>query len=198
MYPGNMRNKSRIMSLAYLREIVVSFHVNEPRPDTHSYAKDNSHFDFSDMLPHTSFFSPNINRESGKACMGEDTISLEYYIAYLLRILGYARIWPVESFSRLKTLLSTGATIVFISANSLLLFSEIVALTMNNDLKLFANIIGVIGMHAVGLIKWCYCLRKNREIIDIVAKLEKCHVLCQKIDKSEEGTRISYLILLPV
>jgi len=181
------------MSLAYLREIVVSFHVNEPRPDTHSYAKDNSHFDFSDMLSVTPFFSPNINRES-KACTGKDAISLEYYIAYLLRILKYSRIWPVESFSRLKILLSTGATIVFISASFLLLLSEIVAVMMNNNLKLFANIIGVISMHAMGLIKWCYCLRKNREIINIVAKLEKCHVLCQKIDKSEEGTLV--LIIL--
>ncbi|XP_029667762.1 uncharacterized protein LOC115238247 isoform X3 [Formica exsecta] len=87
-------------------------------------------------------------------------------------------------------LFSTGATTVFILGNSLLLFSEIVQLTMINDLQLFANIIGVICMHLAGLIKWCYCIKENHQIIDIVIKLEKCHVLCQQIDNSEEGCRI--------
>lgn len=117
-----------------------------------------------------------------------DTISLEYYISCLLVILGYARIWPVDSFPLCKMVLSIGATSVFILGNSLLLLSEIVELTMTNELKLFANIIGVICMHLTGLIKWCYCIRENRQIIDITMKLEKCHVLCQQIDNSEEGT----------
>ncbi|KYN10181.1 Putative odorant receptor 85c [Trachymyrmex cornetzi] len=144
------------------------------------------------MHPPTPLLFPNMNRKSedNKACKREDILSLEYYITNLLLILGYACIWPVKSFSPLKILLSTAATIVFILANFLLLFSEIVALTMNNDLKLFANIIGVISMHAVGLIKWCYCIWKNREIIDLVEKLEKCHVFCQRIDNSKEGYRI--------
>ncbi|XP_070150568.1 odorant receptor 13a-like isoform X2 [Polyergus mexicanus] len=120
----------------------------------------------------------------------KDIISLEYYISYLLVILGYARIWPVDSFSLYKILFSTGATIVFILGNSLLLLSEIVQLTMTNNLQLFANIIGVICMHLSGLIKWCYCIKKNHQIVDIVIKLEKCHVLCQQIDNSEEGCRI--------
>ncbi|XP_025075235.1 odorant receptor 83a-like [Pogonomyrmex barbatus] len=115
---------------------------------------------------------------------------LEYYIEYLLMILGYARIWPTESFSPLEILFSTVATAIFISTNFLLLFTEIVALMMSNDLELFANIVGVIGMHSVGLIKWCYCIRKNKEIVDIVEQLKKCHVLCQRIDNSEKGYRI--------
>lgn len=118
----------------------------------------------------------------------KDTISLEYYISCLLVILGYARIWPVDSFPLRKVVFSIGATSVFILGNSLLLLSEIVELTMINELKLFANIIGVICMHLVGLIKWCYCIKENRQIIDIAMKLEKCHVLCQQIDNSEEGT----------
>lgn len=148
------------------------------------------------MPPPTPLLSSSMSRkdEDDKVCRREDAVSLESYIAYLLLVLGYARIWPVESFSPLKILLSTGATIVFILTNFLLLLSEIVALTMNNDLKLFANIIGVIGMHAVGLIKWCYCIWKHREIIDIMMKLEKCHVLCQRIDDSDEGTSIIYFV----
>lgn len=121
---------------------------------------------------------------------GTDAISIKRYMEYLFRVLEYGRIWPTESFSLFKILLSMAATIFFISTNVILLFSEIVALTMNINMKLFANIIGVIGMHAVGLIKWCYCIRKNRKIVDIMIQLEKCHVLCRKLDSSEEGTRI--------
>ncbi|KYN35942.1 Putative odorant receptor 85c [Trachymyrmex septentrionalis] len=135
---------------------------------------------------------PNMNRkiEDNEARKRENIISLQYYIANLLLVLEYACIWPVKSFSLFKVLLSTAATIVFILINFLLLFSEIVALTMSNDLKLFANIIGVISMHTVGLIKWCYSIWKNREIIDLVRKLEKCHVFCQRIDNSKEGYQI--------
>ncbi|XP_011874600.1 PREDICTED: odorant receptor 4-like isoform X1 [Vollenhovia emeryi] len=145
------------------------------------------------MTPPTPLFSPSMSRKSehDEARRREDATSLEYYIADMLRVLEYACIWSGESsLSLLKTLLSTGATIVFMFINTLLLLSEVVALTMNNDLKLFANIIGVIGMHFTGLLKWCYCIRTNREIVDIVTKLGKCHVLCQRIDKSEEGYRI--------
>lgn len=145
------------------------------------------------VSPPTPLLFSNMNRKNkdDRARKREDAISLEYYIAHLLLVLEYANIWPVESFSPLKILLSTGGTIIFISINSLLLFSEIVAVMMINDLKLFASIIGVIGMHAVGLMKWCYCIRKNREIVDIVTKLERCHVLCQRLDNSEEGTSIA-------
>ncbi|KYN04844.1 hypothetical protein ALC62_04228 [Cyphomyrmex costatus] len=131
----------------------------------------------------------NRKSEDNKAYRRED-ISLENYITNLLLVLGYACIWPVKSFSFLKVLLLTAATFVFILTNFLLLFSEIMALMMSNDLKLFANIIGVISMHAVGLIKWCYCIKKKRKIIDLFLKLEKCHVLCQRIDNSEKGYRI--------
>ncbi|XP_012535514.2 odorant receptor 4 [Monomorium pharaonis] len=128
--------------------------------------------------------------EDDKTRRRGDAISLEYYIAHLLLVLECARIWPVKSFSRLKASLSTGGTIIFITINSLLLLSEIVAVMINNDLTLFANIIGVISMHGVGLVKWCYCIRKNREIVDIVTKLKRCHTLCQRLDNSEEGCRI--------
>ncbi|CAL1677976.1 unnamed protein product [Lasius platythorax] len=120
----------------------------------------------------------------------KDVISVEYYISYLLVIFGYARIWHVDSFSLCKMLFSTGATIVFILGNFLLLLSEIVAFMMSNDLKVFANIIGVICMHLVGLMKWCYCIKENRQIVDLTMKLEKCHVLCQQIDNSREGCEI--------
>lgn len=132
--------------------------------------------------------------ENDKACEREDTIFLEDYVASLLRVLSYACIWPAKSFS-LKILITTGMTIVFISTNSVLLFSEIASLALINDLKLFASIIGVIGMHAVGLLKWCYCIRKSNEVIDIMTKLEKCHVLCQRIDKSEEGIYKLFIII---
>ncbi|XP_018055303.1 PREDICTED: odorant receptor 13a-like [Atta colombica] len=115
----------------------------------------------------------NRKSEDNKVCKREDIISLEYYIANLLFVLEYACIWPVKSFSPLKVLFSTVATIVFILTNFLLLFSEIVALAMSNDLKIFANIIGAISMHAVGLMKWCYSIWKNREIIDLVRKFIK-------------------------
>ncbi|XP_011701733.1 PREDICTED: odorant receptor 13a-like [Wasmannia auropunctata] len=141
--------------------------------------------------PSTPFYFPDMNRkDEDDKSRGKDALSLEYYIKYLLLALGYARIWPTESFSPLKILLSWGATIVFISANFLLLFSEIVVLTMNNDLKLFANIIGVINMHFVGLMKWCYCIWRNKEIVDIVEQLKKCHVLCQRINDSKKGCQI--------
>ncbi|XP_011874601.1 PREDICTED: odorant receptor 4-like isoform X2 [Vollenhovia emeryi] len=100
------------------------------------------------MTPPTPLFSPSMSRKSehDEARRREDATSLEYYIADMLRVLEYACIWSGESsLSLLKTLLSTGATIVFMFINTLLLLSEVVALTMNNDLKLFANIIGVIG-----------------------------------------------------
>lgn len=114
-------------------------------------------------------------------------MSLLHYMEYLFRVLEYARIWPNESSSLLKISLSAGTTFFFMLMNFLLLSSEIVALTININIKLFANIIGVICMHAVGFMKWCYCVRKNEKLIDLVSQLEKCHVLCQKIDKSEEG-----------
>ncbi|XP_072751008.1 odorant receptor 13a-like isoform X2 [Anoplolepis gracilipes] len=117
-------------------------------------------------------------------------ISVAYYISHLLVIFGHAQIWPVHSFSLCKMLFSTAATTVFILGNFLLLLSEIVKLTMISDLKLFANIIGVICMHLVGLIKWCYCIKEKHQIVDIAIKLEKCHVLCQQIDNSEEGCRV--------
>jgi len=192
MYPGNMRNKSRIMCLAYLRETVVSFRANEPQLKTHLHAKDGSRLDFLGMLPPIPLLFSSMNRKSDKAYRREDATFVEYYIAYLLLILEYARIWPAESFSPLKILISMGATIIFILANFLLVISEMVALTMNNDLKLFVSIIGAICMHIVGLIKWCYCIQKNRKIVNIVGKLEKCHVLCQRIDNSKEGTSIIY------
>ncbi|KAL0125368.1 hypothetical protein PUN28_004480 [Cardiocondyla obscurior] len=128
--------------------------------------------------------------EDDKAHERKDPISLEYYIEYLLRILEYACIWPVRSLSPLQNLLSTGVTIFFLLMNLFLLLPEIAALTMSNDLKVFANIIGVIGMHAVGLIKWCYFIWKNREIVDLVKQLKMCHVLCQKINRSEEAYQI--------
>lgn len=117
-----------------------------------------------------------------------DIMSMEYYISYLLVIFGYGRIWHVDSLN--KMLFSTGATTIFILGNFLVLLSEIVALMMNNDLKIFANIIGVICMHLVGLMKWCYCIKENHQIVDIAIKLEKCHVLCQQIDDSKEGKSI--------
>ena len=172
----------------------VIFCANEPQLDTHLQAKNDSRFDFSDIHPPTPLLFPNMNRKSedNKVCKREDIISLEYYIANLLFVLEYACIWPVKSFSPLKVLFSTVATIVFILTNFLLLFSEIVALAMSNDLKIFANIIGAISMHAVGLMKWCYSIWKNREIIDLVRKLEKCHVFCQRIDNSKESMSINY------
>ncbi|XP_067209476.1 odorant receptor 4-like [Linepithema humile] len=127
---------------------------------------------------------------SNDAWKKEDAVSLKYYIANLLVVFGYARIWPDESFVLCKIFFSTAATATFISANFVLLLSEIAALTMSNSLELFANIIGVICMHAVGLIKWCYCINKKREVVDLVMKLEKCHVLCQRIDRSERGSQI--------
>ncbi|XP_071645983.1 uncharacterized protein [Temnothorax longispinosus] len=146
------------------------------------------------MAPPTPLLSPNMNRKSENAkAWREDAIfldSLQHYIAYLLRILGYTRIWPIESFSLLKMLLLTGTTIIFISALFLLLLAEILMLTMNINLKLFASVIGVISLHCTALTKWCYCIWKNRKIVDLVMKLEKCHVLCQRIDKSDEGHRI--------
>lgn len=190
MYPGNMRNKSRIMSLAYLRETVVSFRANEPRLDTHFYAKAGLIFQVCFRPPLFSRQTMHRKSENDKAC---GTGAIEFYSEYLFRILGYACIWSTGSFPLFKLLLSTGATIIFISANFLLLFSEIVVLTMNINLKLFANIIGVIGMHFVGLIKWCYCIWRNRKIVDIVAQLEKCHVLCQKIDESEGTWKLSVI-----
>lgn len=149
------------------------------------------------MSPPAPLFSRNVNQnmsENDEVNKREDTISLKYYIAHVLLVLGYARIWPVKTFSLITALISTGGTIFFILINSVLLFSEIVAVTMNHDLRLFANIIGVIGMHAVGLIKWCYCLYKNKEIVDIVTKLGSCHVLCQRLDDSEEGTYVNYTL----
>lgn len=129
------------------------------------------------------------------SCKRRNATSLRYYIANLLVTLEYARIWPDdESFSSCKILLSSGATIILICANFLLLFSEIAVLTMRCNLELFANIIGVIGMHAVGLIKWCYCIRKNGIIVDLMMTLERCHVLCQRIDNSEDGMSIYYLL----
>ncbi|XP_050450947.1 odorant receptor 4-like isoform X1 [Cataglyphis hispanica] len=132
-----------------------------------------------------------MNRKSNddQAEIKKKDVSIEYYISDLLVILGYARIWPVD-FSLCKMLFSTGVIIILISANSLILLAEIVQLTMINDLKLFANIIGVICLHLAGLIKWCYCIKGNRQIVDIAIKLEKCHVLCQQIDNSKEGCRM--------
>ncbi|XP_019882318.2 putative odorant receptor 85d [Camponotus floridanus] len=135
----------------------------------------------------------NMNRKSNDdqtEIKRKDMTSLEYYISFLLLILGYARIWSVDSFPLCKVVLSIGATSIFILGNSLLLLSEIVELIMTNELKLFANLVGVICLHLIGLIKWCYCIKENRQIIDIAMKLEKCHILCQQIDNSEEGYRI--------
>ncbi|XP_020292359.1 odorant receptor 13a-like [Pseudomyrmex gracilis] len=134
-----------------------------------------------------------MNCKSGddETCKRRNATSLSYYIASLLVTLEYARIWPDgESFPSCKILLSSGATIIFICANFLLLLSEIAVLTMRCNLELFANIIGVIGMHAVGLVKWCYCIKTNGIIVDMVMTLEKCHVLCQRIDNSEDGYQI--------
>ncbi|XP_029159447.1 odorant receptor 13a-like [Nylanderia fulva] len=118
----------------------------------------------------------------------DDIMPVEYYISHLLAIFGYGRIWHVDSLS--KMLLSTGATTIFILGNFLLLLSEIVVLMMINDLKIFANIIGVICMHLVGLMKWCYCIKESSQLVNIAIKLEKCHVLCQQIDNSEEGCQV--------
>lgn len=187
MYPENMRNKSRIMFLAYLRETVVSFRMNEL--DTHILTQRTVLVSIFQVRLRPPLFSPRtMNRSGSDKARRTDATSLQHYMEYLFRILEYARIWSNESSSLLKISLSTAATIFLMLSNFLLLFCEIVALTININIKLFANIIGVICMHLVGLIKWCYCIWKNRKFIDIIMQLEKCHVLCQKIDKSEEGT----------
>lgn len=116
------------------------------------------------------------------------TTSVEYYIEYLLIMLEYSRIWHAKSFSPLKTLLATATTTVLILVNFLVVLSEFTILTMTYDLKLFANIVGAISLHGIGLIKWCYCISKNKKVLDIVMTLERCHALCQRIDDSKEGS----------
>ncbi|XP_026823893.1 odorant receptor 13a isoform X2 [Ooceraea biroi] len=119
-----------------------------------------------------------------------NVMSLEYYMATLLAMFRHVRIWPVTSFTLCKTFLVTTGTNISLMAIFLVLLSEIVALMMITSLKLFANIIGVICMHVTGLIKWCYCIRYNEEIVHIVTKLEKCHVLCQQFDNCEKVSQI--------
>lgn len=167
-------------------------HCNRTQDLTRIFSK------FMPFLPSLSFSPVDMKRKSNDdqtEIRRKDATSLEYYISCLLAILGYARIWPVDSFPLHKMVFSIGATSVFILGNFLLLLSEIVELTVIKELKLFANIVGVICMHLVGLIKWCYCIKKNRQIVDIAIKLEKCHVLCQQIDNSGEGGTWLFIIV---
>jgi len=113
---------------------------------------------------------------------------IDHYIASLLAMLRCARIWRAGSLALRERLFLTTATSVLIAANFLLLLSEVAVLTPDIDLEMFAKMISVISMHISGLIKWCYCIRRGGEIAGIVMKLQKCHVLCQRINSCEEGT----------
>jgi hypothetical protein len=117
----------------------------------------------------------------------ERSDTIDHYIASLLAVFRYARIWPAESLALRERLLSTVATSVLIAANFLLLLSELAALTPDIDLEMFAKIISSISMHNSNLVKWCYCIWRGGEIVSIVMKLQKCHVLCQRINNCEKG-----------
>jgi len=114
--------------------------------------------------------------------------AMDHYIASLLAVLRYARIWSAEPLALRETLLSTAATSVFVAGNFLLLLSEMAALTLDMNLEIFAKIMSITSMHGLGFVKWCYCIRRGGEMVGILMKLQKCHVLCQRIDDCDEGT----------
>ncbi|XP_032684229.1 odorant receptor 33b-like [Odontomachus brunneus] len=68
------------------------------------------------------------------------------------------------------------------------ILSEIAVITMGTNEV--ADVIGVFTTHFNGLLKWSYCTIKNRRLFDLILKLEKCHVLCQRIDSTKEGSEL--------
>lgn len=115
-------------------------------------------------------------------------VSLEHYIEYLLIELEYVGAWPLKVTS-LKTHLSKAMAILSSLTLFVLVLLEAAMLLIYKDLRLFANIIGMIILHTVDFMKRVYFMQEKKKIRDTVVKLEKCHVLCQRIDDSQEGSR---------
>lgn len=128
-----------------------------------------------------------MSRDSnGESRVQKDARSLEYYIEYLLIQLEYVSAWPPKVVSLKTHLLKTVAVFSTLTLFVLILL-ESAMLLIHKDLQLFANVIGVIVLHTVGFMKCVYFLQRKRKIRDMMVKLEKCHVLCQQIDDSQEG-----------
>lgn len=129
---------------------------------------------------------PGISRKSqdDQARKGKYELFIETYISLLITALKYNRICPSDSFSKCKTVLLTGLAII-----DMLIFvdllSEIAIWYLETDA--FIDAIGVATTHLVGLLKWSYCTIRNKKLFDVLANLEKCHLLCQRIDTTKEG-----------
>ncbi|KAK2582179.1 hypothetical protein KPH14_004536 [Odynerus spinipes] len=111
----------------------------------------------------------------------------ETYIEHLLSFLKYLRVLRKENtFSLSKIFLITFAIAVLLSANVLLVISEILLVPGNLDIERLANTINPLGLHISGLVKWIYCLCKSKEINELVTDLDRCYSLSKKIDSSNE------------
>ncbi|XP_025161171.1 uncharacterized protein LOC112590023 isoform X1 [Harpegnathos saltator] len=130
---------------------------------------------------------PGMTRESrdDEARERKHVLPIENYIPFLITALQYARIWPAP-FSVYKIALLTGLLVILFVIILANLLAEIVLIIMGTNVDDLTDIIGVITAHIQGLLKWWYFLTNKKELFDIMMKLNKCHVFCQRIDK--EGT----------
>lgn len=128
------------------------------------------------------------NSQEDEARKGKHVLSVERYIPFLLVALKYARMCPAESFPMYKIVFLTGLVVVVIVTIFLNLLSEVAIIVIGMDGDGTADVISVLSTHVVGLMKWCYCTTYNGRLFDIVKKLERCHVFCQRIDSTMEGT----------
>lgn len=183
MYPGNMRNKSQIILHVLARNHRSIFLAREDRERTgRPHATLALQFSRYDHLPGMNWKSQN-----DEACKRNDALSIGRYIPFLLAALKYARMYPAESFSMSKIVILTGLVVIVIVLILMNLLSEIAIIVMSTNENVVADAIGVFTTHLGGLLKWSYCTTKNRRLLDIMMKLEKCHVLCQRIDSTKEG-----------
>ncbi|KAG7212890.1 hypothetical protein KM043_002242 [Ampulex compressa] len=127
--------------------------------------------------------SLNHQTRLGKA----DINSFEKYIRHLLIILRHLRIWRKDDLLETrKTLFRTILISFLLSANFWLIITEVLSLAGIVSLEMIANTVANLGFHISGFLKWSFCMKKHRQIAIIVARMNKCHLLCLSINNKEE------------
>lgn len=132
----------------------------------------------------------NWKSQDNEAHKGKHVFSIESYFPRLMVALKYSRMFPSEfcEFSMIKIAFLTGLVVTFTAIIFINLISEIAVIIVGVNGDQIADVISVSSTHALGIVKWYQCTINNRKIFNIVNKLERCHVLCQRVDSTIEGT----------
>lgn len=171
------------LSFVYSRVTTVVYFLRERNATGRPHATLTLRFFRYDHLP-------GMNRKSqdDEARNGQHTLSIERYFPFLLAMLKNTRMYASEQFLTFKIVFLTGLAVFFMVLIFVNLIADIGIIIVGVNADQFADVVSILSTHIVGLIKWLYCTTNNRKLFGITQKLERCHVLCQRIDSTVEGT----------